>query len=81
MSLYLSFLYKVLADKGIHIHLVTQNCRVESKIKHSLAYSMNFKRELRGVSTLNKEKSNLYLDFQNCLTPQLCKAVIIHHQS
>jgi len=82
MLLHLSFLYKVLVDKGIHIHFVSQNCKVESKIKHSLHYNIladsgNFKKELRDVSTLNEEKGNLYLSFQNCLiTAQLCKVII-----
>ena len=71
MSLYLSVLNKMLFNKGIHVHFISQNCRVESKIKHSmhcniLADSGNFKRELRGVSTFSKEKGtfNLYLNFQ-----------------
>lgn len=59
MSLYLSVLNKMLFNKEIHIHFISQNCRVKSKIKHSIHYNIladsgSFKRELPGVSTVNK---------------------------
>ena len=64
MLLYRSFLYKMLFHKGIHIHFISQNCKVESKIKHSLHYNI-----YADNGTLNKEKMSfkLYLSIQNCL--------------
>ena len=75
VSLYLSFLNKLLFHKGTHIHFISQNCKVDLA-KSTILYITRFKltmaienEELCSVSILNKEEMSFNLNLNFAASP------------